>query len=519
MEKKKFINYIGVALIVALIVYLFYIALKPKEIKNEPYINTEIKNLVGSDINGNLTLMTYPTFQSGSIMLWSGSVSSIPSGWILCDGRNGSPDLRGRFVVCSGQGGVDSNGNTLTTKNVDATGGEETHLLKINEIPAHSHAYSYSEPAAGGNAGGGSYWGPSDVYPNTNDQGGNQAHNNMPPWYALCYIYYTGSAYNVFLNNTNGNLSSINFPLLPAGIIMSWSGTTIPKGWSICDGTTSNGYVTPDLRGRFVVGVGQGGSDSNGKPLTIKNVGDNGGEETHELTVSELPTHNHSFLDRNPIGGRGQYGGSDNAPSNQSGTTGSTGGNNGKANKHENMPPWYALYYICYTGSFVNNLLSNDINGNIKLINYPLFPVGMIMIWRGSINNISSDWAICDGQVVKGYQTPNLQCRFVVGVGQGGTDSNRNPLTIKNLGDTGGKEMVALDIKDIPPHSHNYSYYYATGSSGLYHCGWADSSCRGPQPRNGTTGNKGGNSTTGLSDKHENMPPWYALYYICYVGY
>ena len=44
MEKKKFINYIGVALIVALIVYLFYIALPPKEIKNEPYINTEIKN-------------------------------------------------------------------------------------------------------------------------------------------------------------------------------------------------------------------------------------------------------------------------------------------------------------------------------------------------------------------------------------------------------------------------------------------------------------------------------------------
>ena len=41
-------------------------------------------------------------FTSGMIMLWSGSIGSIPSGWYLCDGTNGTPDLRDRFVVGSG---------------------------------------------------------------------------------------------------------------------------------------------------------------------------------------------------------------------------------------------------------------------------------------------------------------------------------------------------------------------------------------------------------------------------------
>jgi hypothetical protein len=35
---------------------------------------------------------------SGAIVMWSGTVASIPQGWLLCDGQNGTPDLRDRFI-------------------------------------------------------------------------------------------------------------------------------------------------------------------------------------------------------------------------------------------------------------------------------------------------------------------------------------------------------------------------------------------------------------------------------------
>lgn len=57
----------------------------------------------------------------GMIMLWYGSVASIPSGWHLCDGDAGTIDLRNKFIVCAGDtyapaavGGADSQTHTFT---------------------------------------------------------------------------------------------------------------------------------------------------------------------------------------------------------------------------------------------------------------------------------------------------------------------------------------------------------------------------------------------------------------------
>lgn len=60
----------------------------------------------------------------GMIMMWSGSVASIPSGWALCDGTNGTPDLRNRFIVGAGDAYA-----------VAATGGQNA----ITQVPAHTH--------------------------------------------------------------------------------------------------------------------------------------------------------------------------------------------------------------------------------------------------------------------------------------------------------------------------------------------------------------------------------------------
>ena len=82
--------------------------------------------------------LNYPVPQ-GFIGMWSGSVATIPSGWVLCNGSNGTPDLRGRFIV--GAGGDYSPA---------ATGGSATQTLTSGNIPAHTHTFSGVSSAAGG---------------------------------------------------------------------------------------------------------------------------------------------------------------------------------------------------------------------------------------------------------------------------------------------------------------------------------------------------------------------------------
>lgn len=115
--------------------------------------------------------------KSGFIILWSGSIASIPSGWLLCNGASSTPDLRDRFVVGAG-----------TTYAVGATGGEATHVLTVAELAAHHHTVSYSSyaPTTGVQA---VIGGASTV--NTGDTGSNTAHENRPPYYALAYVMKT----------------------------------------------------------------------------------------------------------------------------------------------------------------------------------------------------------------------------------------------------------------------------------------------------------------------------------------
>lgn len=115
----------------------------------------------------------------GTIVIWSGAADAVPSGWALCDGQNGTPDLRDRFVVGAG-----------TSYEVGATGGEATHTLMVNEMPAHAHSVPYNST---GNASSIAYMSYSThaVLTNmtlTTSSGDSQPHNNMPPFYALCYI-------------------------------------------------------------------------------------------------------------------------------------------------------------------------------------------------------------------------------------------------------------------------------------------------------------------------------------------
>lgn len=68
---------------------------------------------------------------AGVIVMWSGSLDAIPAGWALCDGRNGTPDLRNRFVLGVG-----------AEEYLGSTGGSRTHQHR-----AGNHVHQVDPPA------------------------------------------------------------------------------------------------------------------------------------------------------------------------------------------------------------------------------------------------------------------------------------------------------------------------------------------------------------------------------------
>ena len=162
-------------------------------------------------------------FVTGMIILWSGASNNIPSGFVLCDGSNNTPDLRGRFVV--------GFSNTDSDYDVDDTGGNKNTTLSTSQLPSHTHTFTTGDPSIsltgsvnvisesfagfGGSASGvftkvggftrggtpGSpdsnacgafnFQGTHTHSGTTNTTGSGNAIENRPPYYALCYIMKT----------------------------------------------------------------------------------------------------------------------------------------------------------------------------------------------------------------------------------------------------------------------------------------------------------------------------------------
>ena len=129
---------------------------------------------------------------SGVIVIWSGSAGAIPSGWNLCNGSNGTPDLRDRFVV--GAGSTYAVGNTGGTK--DAIVVSHSHSISDS---GHSHDVRIPSRAVGNNAT--ALYSTSDGSTKStvtsdsantgisiNSTGDSGTNANLPPYYALCYI-------------------------------------------------------------------------------------------------------------------------------------------------------------------------------------------------------------------------------------------------------------------------------------------------------------------------------------------
>ena len=172
----------------------------------------------------------------GTIVAWTGAAA--PPGWALCDGANGTPDLRGRFIRMasasldneagaaagwapyivgrkSNAGGVDASviGNSRTDSstwiykmNIGEFGGTDHQVLHLNEMPAHAHNVNDWDDAGTSNSARGNVYHRGAWYSREQDQNGNQenrnalfdstsaaagaswGHNNMPPYFVLAYI-------------------------------------------------------------------------------------------------------------------------------------------------------------------------------------------------------------------------------------------------------------------------------------------------------------------------------------------
>ncbi len=147
----------------------------------------------------------------GGIIMWSGANDTWPSNWKLCNGSNGTPDLRGRFVLGNGSG------TGLTPRTTGQTSGSETVKLLETHMPKHKHnvsavaqdngththsiyhlTQSYYQSNYEGNYSGYNGFTTSNtsaagshshtITVTESEKGSDTAHENMPPFYVLAFI-------------------------------------------------------------------------------------------------------------------------------------------------------------------------------------------------------------------------------------------------------------------------------------------------------------------------------------------
>jgi len=147
-------------------------------------------------------------FVAGMIMMWSGTIATIPTGWLLCNGSTSTPDLRDKFIIGAS---ADSGGaaKTNVTASYTQTGGTKdaivvshTHTATSTVTdPGHFHSYGEGQRTQVGEDNGEAYDAQSSAAFNTNTkttgitvatsnttEGSSGTNQNLPPYYALAFI-------------------------------------------------------------------------------------------------------------------------------------------------------------------------------------------------------------------------------------------------------------------------------------------------------------------------------------------
>jgi hypothetical protein len=170
-------------------------------------------------------------------------------------------------------------------------------------------------------------------------------------------------------------------------------------------------------------------------------------------------------------------------------------------------------------------------DGLVKKITAAPIPLGGIIMWSGNISNIPNalGWFLCDGSTQNSVVTPDLRDKFIVGSTADNADTTYPSLRPgATLSNTAANAVVVSHqhtwTGSISPSNHNHGY------TGVYGTGWPDESGdRTPagggnsypvksQTKSVTLGVGGTVGATGVSATNANLPPYYSLAYIIYVG-
>ena len=212
---------------------------------------------------------------SGVVGLFNSNVP--PTGWSLCDGNNGTPDMNGKYVKGS-----------LTGEDGNSIGGSSTHTHTNTEHNHTQNAHGSGE-TTNSNTGG------SATYGSSGNTGSQSSHYHVV---TLTGQTATNNPASITINSANTEV--VNRALafiqnntggLKDSLIGVWIGTlaSIPQNWVLCDGNNA----TPDMRSYFVIG-------------TTGTTGGTGGNNGHNHTATEHThtqnSHTHSVSVGNASG-------------------------------------------------------------------------------------------------------------------------------------------------------------------------------------------------------------------------
>lgn len=223
---------------------------------------------------------------SGIIAMWSGSTLSIPSGWVLCDGLNSTPDLRDRFIVGAG-----------STYAVGDTGGANTVALAAGEMPSHTHGV--------GNLAGNTSSVGDHTHTGSTSNSGNHAHSGS-----------TSSSGNHAHNGSTSNTGSHSHNLVAR------DGNNSVNNFSVqVTQIAPNGSFGTSAAGAHSHNFTTAGAGDHAHNFTTAA----GGDHAHNFTTAGGGSHSHTL------------------------TISGDSGASGSGTAHENRPPYYALAYIMKT--------------------------------------------------------------------------------------------------------------------------------------------------------------------------
>jgi microcystin-dependent protein len=167
--------------------------------------------------------------------------------------------------------------------------------------------------------------------------------------------------------HVKGRIKDLTGLVMPVGSIIAYGGNTAPEGWLLCDGkqisiednpslgstdrgeelrkilrgkseNSDHGWNTPNLRERFVVGANP--------EIDKYQLNKKGGEETHKLTIGEMPAHSHSFTAYDSNFQHHAESSESQLKNEGKGSFSVSTNSAGDSHPHNNLPPYYALTYI-----------------------------------------------------------------------------------------------------------------------------------------------------------------------------